>query len=194
MSANLLKRTPFPSMTGLPARGPMLPRPRDRGAVADDGDEVPLGGVPEDLGRVPGDPAARLGDSRRVGERQVPLRPAGLGRHDLDLSRAAALVIPEGIVLDRHLGLLRHRRYRRSARSSRGAPERHSAHDAVVGGLERERDRTRLARADRPSVDPGDGGDLRRRAAEEHFVRHVQLGPVDGTLLDRPRCPARPRG
>ena len=27
MSANRLKRTPLPSMTGLPARGPMLPRP-----------------------------------------------------------------------------------------------------------------------------------------------------------------------
>ncbi len=27
-SANLLKRTPFPSMTGLPAGAPMSPRPR----------------------------------------------------------------------------------------------------------------------------------------------------------------------
>jgi hypothetical protein len=42
MSANLLKRTPFPSMTGLPASAPMSPRPRTAVPLVTTATRLPL--------------------------------------------------------------------------------------------------------------------------------------------------------
>ena len=65
-------------------------------AVGDHGDEVALRRVLVDLLGVLRDLQAGLGDAGAVGEREVLLRAAGLGRDDLDLPLAAA-----GVVLER---------------------------------------------------------------------------------------------
>ena len=105
---------------GLGAERAEVAEAEHRGAVRDHRDEVALGGVLVDLGRVVADREAGRGDARRVGEREVALGGQGLGRRDLDLARPAApvhlerLVVGDrdavGLVLDgRIVGLAAHR-------------------------------------------------------------------------------------
>jgi hypothetical protein len=79
--------------------GPDVAEAEDRGAVGDDGDEVAPRRVPEDVVDVLRDGAARLGDPGTVGERQIALRPDGLGGHDRDLPRPTLFVILECFLL-----------------------------------------------------------------------------------------------
>ena len=102
MSAKRLKRTPLPSITGLPARAPMLPRPSTAVPLRDDRDQVALGGVPVGEVRVPGDLEAGCGDPGRVGERQVFGRVGWLRWNDLHLARAAGCVVGERVFLETH--------------------------------------------------------------------------------------------
>ena len=104
MSANCLKRFPLPSMTGLPAMAPMLPSPSTAVPLVTTRDEVALGGVLVGEVRVALDLEARLGDARRVGERQVPLVGERLGRNDRDLSRPSLRVVVERVLSFGHEG------------------------------------------------------------------------------------------
>ena len=97
MSANLLNRTPLPSMTGLPASAPMSPRPEHRRAVRDDRHEVALARVLVGELRVLLDREAGPRHAGRVGQRQVALGQAGLRGDDLDLPGPRFLVVLEDI-------------------------------------------------------------------------------------------------
>ena len=44
----------------------------------------------------------RLRDARRIGEREISLRRAGLGRNDLDFSRASERMVFESILATDH--------------------------------------------------------------------------------------------
>ena len=83
---NALNRTALPSITGIDARGPMLPRPEYGGAVGDDGDGVRHPCVLVVQGRVGGDRLAHPGDTRRVGHRQVVAPVERDRRADLHLA------------------------------------------------------------------------------------------------------------
>ena len=61
----------------------------DRGAIGDDADEITLRRVVERAARILGDREHRHGDSRRIGEREIPLGRHRLCRNDLELSRPA---------------------------------------------------------------------------------------------------------
>ena len=88
MPANFLNRTALPSITGLPASGPMAPRPSTA---------VPLVSTATRFCRVVrlaascgigDDRLAGEGDAGRIGEREVALVGERLGRGDLQLARA----------------------------------------------------------------------------------------------------------
>jgi len=68
-SANLLKRTPFPSMTGFPARAPMSPNPNTAVAVAHDSDEVAFCSILVGIGRIGLNLQTRLRNAGRVRKR-----------------------------------------------------------------------------------------------------------------------------
>ncbi len=69
-----------------------------RRAVADDADQIGPRGVFVGQLRVLFDLQAGLGHARGVGQRQVALRQAGLGRPDADLARCGRAVILEGFL------------------------------------------------------------------------------------------------
>jgi hypothetical protein len=71
-------------------------------AVGDDGDQVAACGVLVDERAVGGDLQRRLGDSGRIGERQIALRRAGLGGNDLDFPGASERVVLEGVLAPDH--------------------------------------------------------------------------------------------
>ena len=74
---------------GLGSQRAEIPEPQDRGAVRDHRDEMAL------------DVQARERHTRRIGERQIPLRRQWLGRRDRQLSRTTAGVELQGLVLAR---------------------------------------------------------------------------------------------
>ena len=87
MPANFLNRTALPSITGLPASAPILPRPSTAVPLEITADQVAarrvvIGGV-----RISDDGLAGRRDTRRIGERQIALRGHALGRLDRELSR-----------------------------------------------------------------------------------------------------------
>ena len=85
MSANFLNRQALPSITGLPASGPMLPRPSTAVPLVMTATRLPRAVYSQREVGVGGDLEARLGDAGRVRERQVALADQRLGRDDLDL-------------------------------------------------------------------------------------------------------------
>ena len=93
---------------------PEVAEPEDGGAVGDDRDHVAARGVVVDGGGVGGDRLDRNGDARRVGERKIALGRHRLGRHDLELSRPAAgvelerLLVGDGGAFQRSVGLVSH--------------------------------------------------------------------------------------
>ena len=89
MSAKRLNRTPLPSITGLPASGPIFPKPEHGRAVGHHGHQVALGGVAIGQVRLLLDFQTRNRDSRRIGKAEVALRVAGLGRRDGNLPGGA---------------------------------------------------------------------------------------------------------
>ena len=98
-SPKRLNRTPLPSMTGLPARAPMLPSPSTARAVGDHGHQVAPVGVKVGVGRILLDGLAGNGHSGRVGQRKIAGGQAGLGGHDLGLARPAFAVIIERVLI-----------------------------------------------------------------------------------------------
>ena len=96
MPANFLNRQPLPSITGLPASGPMLPRPSTAVPLVTTADEIAAGGVFVRLGGSGDDRHAGLGDARRIGEREIALRDHRLRRRDRDFSRRRKPVVFEG--------------------------------------------------------------------------------------------------
>ncbi len=95
MPANFLKRTAFPSITGLEASGPISPRPRTAVPLVTTANEILPG---RQLGRLPGigdDRLAGGGDAGRIGEREVALVAKGLGRLDLQFARLRQAVIDQ---------------------------------------------------------------------------------------------------
>ena len=66
--------------------GPILPKPSTAVPLVTTRDQVALRGVLVDRGRILLDFEARNGHARRVGQAQVALRPAGLGRGDGNLA------------------------------------------------------------------------------------------------------------
>ena len=87
MPANFLNRTALPSITGLAASGPILPRPSTAVPLVTTATRLPapcIGG----LGRIGDDGLAGGGDARRIGERQIALGGERLGRRDLKFSGA----------------------------------------------------------------------------------------------------------
>ena len=69
----------LPSITGLPASAPMLPRPRTAVPLVTTADQVAARGVVESFLRIVVDLQARFGDARGVGQAQIALRAARLG-------------------------------------------------------------------------------------------------------------------
>ena len=94
-----LEEDPLALHDRLAGEGADVAEAEDGRAVRDDGHEVPLARVLVGQVGVALDLEARLGDARRVGERQVARRRARLGRDDLELSLAAGAVVVEGVLL-----------------------------------------------------------------------------------------------
>ena len=99
MSANRLNSTPLPSITGLPASGPMLPSPSTAVPLVTTADQVALGGVLVRQARIALDREAGNRDARRVGQAQIALGEAGLGGADRDLTRGRRGVVFERIFI-----------------------------------------------------------------------------------------------
>ena len=95
MPANFLNRTALPSITGLPASGPILPRPST--AVPFDTTATRLARAVSSAacGRIGDDRLAGGRHARRIGERQVALVAERLGRLDLQLSGLRRAVIDQ---------------------------------------------------------------------------------------------------
>ncbi len=148
----------------LAGQRPDVAETENRRAVGDDRDQVAARGVlPGHLG-IGGDLQARLGDARRVGERQIALRDQRLGRDHLQLSRPAVAVVVERVVLPNHCRkTLTGFRPLRSARST-FLPGRQSDRRERVPRRERGRHRhrnpqrvprpPRWARASKSSLSP----------------------------------------
>ena len=98
-SAKRLKRTALPSMTGLPARAPMSPRPSTAVPLLSTATRLPRAGVLEGVLRILLDFKAGLGNAGRVGQAQIALRAARLGGRDFNLSGTRPVVIIEGLLL-----------------------------------------------------------------------------------------------
>src|SRR5438270_11151110 len=93
--ANFLNSTAFPSITGLPARGPDIAEAEDSGTVGDDGDEVAACRVVERGVGVGLDGLAGGSDAGGICEREVMLGGHAFGGLDLQLSRAREPVVVE---------------------------------------------------------------------------------------------------
>ena len=102
MSANFLNRQALPSITGLPASGPMLPSPSTAVPLVMTATRLPRAVYSHACSGFARDLQARLGDAGRVGERQVALGDQRLGRDDLELPGPAAAVIVERVVFPDH--------------------------------------------------------------------------------------------
>ena len=98
----LLEEVPLALHHRLSGHRADVAEPEHRGAVGDDADEIALRGVGVGELGVALDLEARLGDARRVGEREVALVGERLGGNDRDLSRAAVRVVVEGVLAFGH--------------------------------------------------------------------------------------------
>ena len=104
-SAKRLNRTALPSITGLEASAPRLPRPRIAVPLEMTATMLPLVGVVVGRRGIGGDRLHRHGDAGRIGERQIALRRHRLGGDDLQLAGPPARVeqqrflIGDGIAL-----------------------------------------------------------------------------------------------
>ena len=96
MSANLLNRTPLPSMTGLPASAPISPSPSTAVPFVTTATRLPLA-VYLNASPVLLDFQAGNSDSRCVGEAEIALRTARLGRGNFNFPWAAAQVIRKSL-------------------------------------------------------------------------------------------------
>ena len=123
MPANFLKRTALPSITGLQASAPMLPRPEHRGAVRDHRDQVAARGVVARGIGVGVDLLAGGGDAGRIGQREVALGRHALGRLDRELPRPRQAMIIEPLQLCEPYSIARFRLISRNgnAHAQRGA-------------------------------------------------------------------------
>jgi hypothetical protein len=83
---------------------PDVTQPEHRGAVGDDADEVSSRGQLGGQSRVVLDGETGVGDTRRIGQRQVALVGQGLGRRDRDLAARGGAVVFEGGVGERLFG------------------------------------------------------------------------------------------
>ncbi len=101
-SANLLKSTPLPSITGLPASAPMSPSPSTAVPLLMTATRFPLAVYLYAIGRIGRDLTARLGNTGGVGQRQITLGRAGFRRYDLDLSPPSQAVIVKSILFSDH--------------------------------------------------------------------------------------------
>ena len=114
MSAKRLNSTALPSITGLAASAPRLPRPRMAVPLVMTATMLPRDGVVVGGRRVGGDRLDRHGDAGRIGEREIALRRHRLGGDDLELARPPAgvelqrLLIGDRGALARSVGLSSH--------------------------------------------------------------------------------------
>ena len=98
MPANFLNRHPLPSITGLPASGPMLPSPSTAVPFVTTRDQVAARCQRVRLARIAHDLVAGFRHAGRIRERQIPLRHHRLGRHDRDLAvRGLAVIFERGV-------------------------------------------------------------------------------------------------
>ena len=98
----------MPSITGLEASGPILPRPSTAEPLEIDCDQIGAGGVVGGRGRIVLDCQAGRGDTRRIGKREVALVAKRLRRLDFQLSRRWMPVEVEGGLIEvGALGLIR---------------------------------------------------------------------------------------
>ena len=95
MPANFLNRTALPSITGLPARGPILPRPSTAVPLETTATRLARAVSSAACGRVRDDRLAGGRHAGRIGEREVALVAERLGRLDLQLSGLRRAVIDE---------------------------------------------------------------------------------------------------
>ena len=102
MSANFLNRQALPSITGLPASGPMLPRPSTAVPLVTTATRLPRAVYSQASSGDRRDLQARLGDAGRIRERQVALGDERLGRDDLDLPGPPGAVVVERVVTPDH--------------------------------------------------------------------------------------------
>ncbi len=77
-----------------------ISEPEDGGAVGDDGDKVAAIRVLVDVAGILGDLETRLGDARRVRQRQIALRRRRFGGNDLSFPGPAGGMIFESFVAD----------------------------------------------------------------------------------------------
>ena len=91
MPANFLNRTALPSITGLEASGPILPRPSTAVPLVTTATRFCRMVSSSAWSRIVGDGVAGGGDAGRIGERQVALVAERLGRLDLKLARPRAV-------------------------------------------------------------------------------------------------------
>ena len=95
MPANFLNRTALPSITGLPASGPILPRPSTAVPFETTATRLARAVSSAACGRIGDDRLAGGRDARRIGERQVALVAERLGRLDLQLSGPRRAVVDQ---------------------------------------------------------------------------------------------------
>ena len=95
MPANFWNSMPLPSITGLAASGPMLPRPSTAVPLVITATRLPRAVSSRGLVGIGDDRLAGGGDARRIRQRQVALGHHRLGRRDLDLARARQAVVFE---------------------------------------------------------------------------------------------------
>ena len=100
----LLEEVAFPLHDGLAGNGADVPEAEHRRAVGDDGNKISLGGVRVRFFRVSFDFETGLGNTRRIGKRQVPLIRQRLGWDDRDLAGASFSMVFESLVPTGHLG------------------------------------------------------------------------------------------
>ena len=100
MSLKRLNSSALPSITGLPASGPMSPKPSTAVPFVTTATRLPRAGEAVRLVGVGLDGAARRRHAGRVRQGQVALRAARLGRRDLQLPRRPPAVVFERVFLE----------------------------------------------------------------------------------------------
>ena len=99
MPANFWNSTPLPSITGLPASGPMSPRPSTAVPLVITATRLPRAVISLACVGIGDDRLAGVGHAGRIGQRQVALGHHRLGGDDLDLpARLHAVVVERGLL------------------------------------------------------------------------------------------------
>ena len=94
--SELLEEVGLALHDGLAGECADVPEPKNRRSVGDDGHEVSFGRVVVGQLLVLVDVTARLGNTRRVGQRQVALTHEWLGRRDLNFSLPSSGMVLKG--------------------------------------------------------------------------------------------------